>query len=99
MVEDIAVDLFGEAMCKQLGSANWKERLEAVEEITKVLLELLPSQYGLFSNLQYLNSLVTVELVTVELIEVPCLSGCCSIWKFLTNARPFVYYCNHLYGW
>ena len=45
MVEDIAVDLFGEAMCKQLGSANWKERLEAVEEITKVLLELLPSQH------------------------------------------------------
>ena len=35
-VEDIAVELFGEAMCKQLGSANWKERLEAVEEITKV---------------------------------------------------------------
>ena len=36
VVEDIALELFGETICKQLSSANWKERLEAVEEITKV---------------------------------------------------------------
>ena len=35
-MEDIALELFGETICKQLSSANWKERLEAVEEITKV---------------------------------------------------------------
>ena len=36
VVEDIALELFGETICKQLASANWKERLEGVEEITKV---------------------------------------------------------------
>ena len=66
-------------MCKQLGSANWKERLEAVEEITKVFSGLLPNQQALFSILQYrwpckskINH--SVELIeinhTVELIEI-----------------------------
>ena len=41
MVEDIALESLGETICKQLCSANWKERLEAVEEITKVLLPSL----------------------------------------------------------
>lgn len=32
-----AEELFGEERLKQLASSNWKERLEAVDEMSKVL--------------------------------------------------------------
>ena len=36
MVEDKALELFGEELLKQMSSSNWKERLASVEEMTKV---------------------------------------------------------------
>eukprot|EP00795_Rhopilema_esculentum_P011233 gene11233-21420_t len=42
VVEDIALELFGETICKQIVSANWKERLEAMEEMTKKVNVMTP---------------------------------------------------------